>query len=202
MISSEAPVFISQLRSRYDLFRYADCDSRLRNVILISSMIGMLIGSFIGLYTDSFEVLLAGAQFDFTLSEDAAYIDLLWRSFRYVVFAVLLSTSILGVAIVPFLAALRTFSLGCFSAAVLKEQTLHAYLIAVARFAIPSMLSLPAFFIICTDGIEFSLRLWKRLPLVQPSQPRLRRFAIVFLLCLAEAAYTCCLLPHILLLIS
>ena len=202
MVSFDVPVLNSPLQIKQALFRSDNSDYRLRAVILIPAMIGMLLGIFIGLYSGSAEMILASWLFDSALSDEAAFFQLFCRSFRFVFFAMLLSTSILGAALVPILAALRTFSLGCFTAAVLKELTLQAYLIAAVTFAIPTMLNLPAFFITCADGIEFSFRLWKRLPILQPPQPFLRRFALAILLCLAEATYTCYLLPRILLLIS
>lgn len=134
-------------------------DYLLSPVIAISLFSGILLGSIFGLFSESIPAYLSSLPF---LAEPAALGGLsaaLWQTCRYLLCALLLSASLLGVLLLPCLAFIRGFLLACAVAACFAARRYLGLADAALCIGIPALLELPVFLMVAGGGIRFSLRL-------------------------------------------
>ena len=168
--------------------------------IAVSMLSGLVVGSLIGLFSELPDSV-AAAMRSFTPPEASADLfSVLARCLYFPLCAVILSSSILGVILLPALAALRGFVLGCSVSAAIQSAFLKGLGIAGLTVGIPTLISLPAFMLICSDGVSFSSSLLRYGMKREPPRHSNSSFAFSHFLygltlILLESLYTCYLLP-------
>ena len=128
-------------------------------VIAFSLFAGILLGSIFGLFSESISAWLSTLPF---LAESPVFGGLpaaLWQTCRYLLCALLLSASLLGVLLLPCLAFARGFLLACAVAACFAARRYLGLADAALCIGIPALLELPLFLTVAGSGIRFSLRL-------------------------------------------
>ena len=168
-------------------------------LIALPFLLGLALGSVIGLYSDAPQELLSFAGLLPSEELGGSFLHSLWHSARFIIAAVLLGTGILGVFALPLLTALRAFSFACSIAAVMHPLTFSSFLFAMFSFGLPALLELPGFLIAATAGFRFSGELLRREPLRPEFAHRyVRYFLTILILCIADAVYMQFLLPLLL----
>ena len=166
-------------------------------------LVGLLSGSIVGVFSvfpsgvsEALESLIGNG-------EATGFFDTLLHSYLYLFPVLFLSLTLYGAILIPPLAAVRTFLLGCAVAAAFRAEGYPGLLIAVFMFGIPAIFGIPAFFLCSMDGTFLSSYLFKlflrrsgvRMPEVSAL---LRHAAAVVMLTVLESLYTCYLMPKIL----
>ena len=169
-------------------------------LLALPLLLGLVSGSFIGLFSS---VSSEAAPFLDSFNSGALSGDFfaaLLHALRFVLLALLFSTSFAGVFVLPVLSALRGFLLGCSVAAAFHAEAFRGLLLAFFSFGIPALLGLPAFLVASEDGAALSLLL---LRFLTRGERRIsgrggdvpKHVLIVLLLCLVQALYSRFLLP-------
>ena len=182
-------------------FRLPLADDALSPFLAIPFLLGTVCGSVVGSFgmqqtTDAVSTDLASL-----LSVNSAASSVAWHSVQFLTASLLLATSILGVLLLPALAAVRAYMLSCAVAAMLRIPSDSSVLFALVLLGIPAFLSLPAFLLLTQDALAFSRRLARpgHAPLRLFSiQSFLQRAGIVLIFCVAEFSYRRFLLPALL----
>ena len=165
-------------------------------ILSLSFLVGLLTGTVVGVFSDSGPDLLTALGFAANNAEYFSFFRTLWRSSIYVILAALLATDIFGAFMIPLLSAIRAFSFACTIGAVLQTWTLSSALFAFITFGIPSLFSLPAFFVAEADAFILSLHfLLRNRPGLFREYPFFRHILFVISFCAADAAYLRYLLP-------
>lgn len=169
-------------------------------LIALPLLLGLIIGSLIGLFSVLPDSVAAALRSFTSLETSADLFSVLVRCARFPFCAVILSTSILGVILLPALAALRGFVFGCSVSATVQSAFLKGLGIAGLTLGIPTLIGLPAFMLICSDGVSFSsslLRYGMKRETLRPSIPffAVSHIAYSLSLLLIESLYSCYLLP-------
>ena len=166
-------------------------------LLALPLLLGLVSGSFIGLFSSETAPFLDSFNSG-ALSGD--FFAALLHALRFVLLALLFSTSFAGVFVLPVLSALRGFLLGCSVAAAFHAEAFRGLLLAFFSFGIPALLGLPAFLVASEDGAALSLLL---LRFLTRGERRIsgrggdvpKHVLIVLLLCLVQALYSRFLLP-------
>ena len=173
--------------------------SLLSPVVAIPFLCGILLGCIFGLFSESIPAYLSSIPF---LAESAAlgrFSSVLWMTCRYLLCALLLSASLLGVLLLPCLAFLRGFLLACAVAACFAARRCLGLADAALCLGIPALLEIPVFLMVAGGGIRFSLRLLSAARIeFRRSLPELlwrRRLLLLFPLLLLAVLYRQILLP-------
>ena len=133
--------------------------SLLSRVIAVPFLCGILFGCIFGLFSEGIPAYLSTIPF---LAESAVlggFSGSLWQTCRYLLFALLLSASLLGVLFLPVLAFFRGFLLACAVAACFSARRYLGLADAALCLGIPALLEIPAFLVVAGGGIHFSIRL-------------------------------------------
>ena len=174
-------------------------EAQLLPVLALPFLAGLVSGTMVGLFSDAPQGFLLSAGLISPDPSTMTFVHLLWYAFRYVLIALLLSTGILGVALLPLLSAVRAFAFSCSVSVVMQQKTPAAFLLAFFSLGIPALLSLPGFFLAETDAFRISRQFCLRVRRVDLSlTPLLRHFLMTILFCVAEMLYLRLLLPALL----
>ncbi len=174
-------------------------EAQLLPLLALPFLAGLVSGTMVGLFSDAPQGFLLSAGLISPDPSTMTFVHLLWYAFRYVLIALLLSTGILGVALLPLLSAVRAFAFSCSVSVVLQQKTPAAFLLAFFSLGIPALLSLPGFFLAETDAFRISRQFYLRDRRVDLSfTPVLRHFLMTILFCVAEMLYLRLLLPALL----
>ena len=184
---------------RIPLFRYSPSSLRhtaLPPLLSIPFLAGLSFGSVIGLFAG----IPQGMVFSFGLiahSENgASFLHAVWTSSRFPLFAALLSSSVLGVVLIPLLSALRGFSFACSVAAVIRPCSASSLFLTLLSIGLPALFSLPAFFIAEADAFFLSRSFLSRDRSAELREiPFVRHIMFILLLCTADAVYVSFLFP-------
>ena len=173
-------------------------EAQLLPVLALPFLAGLIAGTMVGLFSDAPQGFLLSTGLISPDPSSMTFVHLLWHAFRYVLIALLLSTGILGVALLPLLSAVRAFAFSCSVSVVLQQRTSAAFLLAFFSLGIPALLSLPGFFLAETDAFR-SRQFCQRVRRVDFSYtPALRHFLMTVLFCVSEMLYLRLLLPALL----
>ena len=174
-------------------------EAQLLPVLALPFLAGLIAGTMVGLFSDAPQGFLLSTGLISPDPSSMTFVHLLWHAFRYVLIALLLSTGILGVALLPLLSAVRAFAFSCSVSVVLQQRTSAAFLLAFFSLGIPAVLSLPGFFLAETDAFRISRQFCQRVRRVDFSYtPALRHFLMTVLFCVSEMLYLRLLLPALL----
>ncbi len=163
--------------------------------IAIPFAAGITAGSVVGLFSETQSVFLSSFGMMSSL-EVSSFFSALWYSSRFILLAVLLATCVLGVVLLPLLAAFRGFLFSCSVATLIQPLGIWQILSAFISLGIPALFSFPAFLLAETDAFLLSRHLLFRVPTEffhDKSIPR--HFLLVLLLCIFDAAYILFLFP-------
>ena len=144
---------------RYDGDVFAGAASRglylLSGCFLLGSLFGVFIGSF------SIDGEIPGLITKHITGEFSrvTYLSVLWNISWYHLLAIFLGTSIFGVALLPLLSLLRGYLLSLTVASIIVSVAKNGILLAIIYIGIPSIISLPCFFIISMDSFTLSKKL-------------------------------------------
>lgn len=133
---------------------YSACYVLLFLCFLIGSVLGSVFGKEIlpsEISENSF-LFSSGLGGNFALS----ILGFLWFHF----FVLLMGFSIFGFWMIPFFAALRGYVLSCLASTIIVSFPGRGVIMALIIVAIPSIFSLPSFFVLSADSIVFSRRLF------------------------------------------
>ena len=176
------------------------------SVFLFPMLAGLLSGSILGSFTTTNLILQQVLSYFRPGTDDLSFLYSLWHSFRFLICIAILSTSMLGVFLIPLLTLFRGFLLSCSVAAAFQVQAFRGLALGAFSFGVPALFGFPAFLIASVDGWTISRDLagyaMKRAPHSFGRKDYLpaHLFLIVFLTIL-EALYTFLLLPLLLKLI-
>jgi len=137
---------------------------------------GSLIGSFFGLgsvlndYPDVSEINTAGA------------LALFFNYSRFHLVALLLGTSVFGLATLPVLSCAKGYALSCTAASIISCYPDKGLVMAAVILGIPAILSLPCYFVIAIEGFLSSARIFHLLR--GNSAPKKDKLYSKFLICL------------------
>ena len=149
-------------------------------------LIGCLLGSYSELFSGRFSAGILSQQPDAALS------------FRLLLLVALLSTSILGVLLLPVLSAVRGALLGFSAAFYFSAARFQGLLAAAFTVGIPALIGLPAFFLAAEIGTRCSAALIPRFRSAAGDICFLqifRRVILIFSLAFAEFGYCRWLFP-------
>ena len=128
------------------------------------------------------------------------YLGLLVSCSKYHIFALLFSTSLLGVLLIPLTMAFRGFVLSCTVASIAAAYPTHSFALIVVVLGIPAVFTVPGLFIIGFEGMLFSERLLslygRRTPRPEYGR-RGNRVLAAFILAAAAAAAELLVVPAI-----
>ena len=170
--------------------------------VAIPLLVGIVLGSLIGQFSSAPSELVSLS--DFREVDAPAFETLLeiWRCVRFPLAAVLLSTSFLGIVLIPALSAYRGFLLGCSVAAAFQSRLFQGLLLSALTIGVPGILGLPAFLFAASDSACVSdalLRFVRMQPYPLSNRSVIcAHAALIVLLCAAEFLYSCLLLPVLL----
>lgn len=117
-------------------------------------LLGAVVGAFVGSFSS--ETIVFDTQVKSTLWD---FLGLFWENSRFHLAAVLLSTSFLGVMLLPALSAFRGYLIGCTASAILSSYASGGFLLVVVSIGIPLLVCLPCFFVLSNDAFLHSVRL-------------------------------------------
>jgi hypothetical protein len=184
---------------RIPFFRNSAGDFRhfaLPPLLSIPFLAGLSFGSVIGLFADIPQELIASFGLMAHAENGASFLRAVWISSRFPLFAALLSTSVLGVILIPFLSALRGFSFACSVAAVIRPCSASSLFLTLLSIGLPAIVSLPAFLLAETDAIFVSRGFLSRDRSAAIREiPFIRHILFILLLCIADAVYVKFLFP-------
>lgn len=89
----------------------------------------------------------------------ADFLPLLLSCAKYHIAVVLCATSLLGVVLIPVIAVFRGFALACTAVSVAASGAGNGFLLTAVVLGLPSLLTVPALFLLGCDGMRFSGRL-------------------------------------------
>lgn len=118
---------------------------------------GSVLGSILGLPFSGAEPLLDGYIFS-NANATGLFIAFVWF-IRFQFISFLMGTSFLGVTLIPLLVFLRGYILSCASATIINSYPQNGIIMALIIVGIPSILSIPCFFLISTEAFFSSRRL-------------------------------------------
>ena len=169
--------------------------------IALTYLIGILAGSFIGVYSDEFPALLSAATLLSAAGTSHRLLPEIFRNARCFLLLALFSTSFLGTFFTLLLCACAGFSFSCLISEAFCRGGFDGLLTELFRTAVPVLIGLPAFLLVCLRSGRASLRL---LPNVQPLiRERDERYSVlifpaVLLTVLLTTLYDLLLLPRLL----
>ena len=176
--------------------------SLLSPLIAIPFFCGILLGCVFGLFSESIPAYLASIPLFAESPVFGGFSSALWLTCRYLLCALLLSASLLGVLFLPCLAFLRGFLLSCAVAAAFAARRYLGLADAALCVGIPALLEVPVFLTMAGDGIRFSLRLLSvtglEFPRSQPEFSWKRRLLLLLPLLCVAVVYRQILLPPLL----
>lgn len=128
----------------------------------------------------------------------ADFLSLLLSCAKYHIAVVLCATSLLGVVLIPVISAFRGFALACTAASVAASAAGNGVLLTAVVLGLPSLLTVPALFLLGCDGMRFSGRLMLLSEGEIPASPPQRAghaFEAALLAVLAAAAIEYAVVP-------
>ena len=180
--------------------RFAFYDSVNLRIVSFPLLIGILFGCLIGTFSSAPQVITALFEVREIEPGLLGILQRLWHCVRFPAFALMISTSFLGVVLIPSLSCFRGFLLGCSVAAAFQSGHINGLLISALTVGIPALFDLPAFMIAATDSFCFA-----ELLLDAVFRRQIRRFPVengislhavaIILMCSLEALYFFLLLP-------
>ncbi|MEG0035714.1 MAG: hypothetical protein RR743_03550 [Oscillospiraceae bacterium] len=118
---------------------------------------GCLIGGLMGAMFSS------GSEFtqftDSTALGGTNYLLIFYRLIRFQLIAILLGSSILGVAFLPLLCGARGYALSCAAATIISASPDKGIIMALIILGVPAIFSLPCFFAASVDAFFCSRKL-------------------------------------------
>lgn len=130
----------------------------------------------------------------------SSFAGLLFSCAKYHLLVLLLSTSLLGVLLIPGVLAFRGFVLACTAAYITSAYPEHGAALTLVVLGLPSLLTVPGLFLLAFDGLCFSSRLAAQ-HLRRPLPPRYtrgeNRLAAVGLMLVLAAAVEHFLVPQL-----
>ena len=179
--------------------------SPLSPAVALPFLIGLFCGTVIGDVGASQLGFGAAQEVSQLMAGSGGPASVFWRSSRFLLIAFLLSTSLLGVVLVPAFCAIRAYMLSCAVSAFLRLRLQHSLLYAFVWLGLPALLSLPAFLLAASDALFLSRRLVGAAqgggePLRLAFLPR--HLLLIALLWAAELSYGLFLLPAVLKLLA
>ena len=184
------------------MFRQDNLSPLMASVSCVPLLFGLVSGALVGFFSETSSGFLFSLDFLLSGSDSPSFFRALFVSFRFILLAWLCSTSILGVVLLPLLAALRAFCFGCCAAVLLQTPTVEAYLNSIISFGLPLLFELPAFLLSVSDAHFLSGKLLfrdRRRGIANP--PFLYHAFLILLLCLLESLYCRFLMPGLLVLV-
>lgn len=127
--------------------------------VMFSFAAGAIIGAFVGAFsiTEAIPALVAG---HFAYAGTARSLaEILWNCGKFHLFSLLCASSLLGVAAIPAIAAVRGYLIACTAAAIYACYPDNGLLINFIVLGLPALISLPCLFIIASDSLTESGRL-------------------------------------------
>lgn len=121
------------------------------------SIAGTLVGSFT--VTEDVTALIsdiAGASSGGVMG----YIKAFWSCSKFHLAALVLSTSLLGAALIPALASVRGYMLSLTAASIIKCYPADGFLLTLTVLLIPALFTVPSFFVLSRDALAQSKKLW------------------------------------------
>lgn len=130
-------------------------------VSLVSLLIGIIVAAIIISKTPIDTIRGLGDSIVLSGSEGTV-IESFWKCSKYHIFIWLISTSFLGVVLVPMALAYRGFVLCCSSAALIFDYGIMGAVISAAMFGLTALVSIPCLLIVATDSMSSSLSLFSQ----------------------------------------
>jgi hypothetical protein len=84
----------------------------------------------------------------------ASFFQSLWNSSKFHLLALLFAGTVFGVLALPLLCVFRGYLLGCAASALTALD--GGFFLSLVVIGLPSLFSLPAFFLLCNDGMTVS----------------------------------------------
>ena len=126
-------------------------------LLSLSFVIGAVAGSYIGSFFDFDSAL--NDFIDFTALNSLSYFEVFFRFVRFHIIVIFLGTSFLGIALLPALSCIRGYALSCTAATIISAYPKDGIIMALVILGIPTVLSLPCFFVMSVDGFISSGRI-------------------------------------------
>ena len=159
-------------------------------VIFLMFGIGLAAGTLLGCISPDGTAASAVDWAD--VGESLSLLGSAYKVFFYTGLALLFSTSILGVFLIPALALVRAYSLACSIAALYVSHSGDGLAYAAAAIGVPAAFSVPAFLTCACAGLLSSCQLYS-LRFGSAFRPRPQAFfprrAVFVLICLAIAFF-------------
>lgn len=125
--------------------------------IVVFFLAGAAIGSFAGSFLEA--PILFRPELQETDSMLGEYIELFWDNSRFHLAAVFLSTTFLGIVLLPALSAVRGYLIGCTASAIMAAYPETGFLLSLVTLGIPLLVCLPCFLILSSDSFLYSARI-------------------------------------------
>ena len=136
-------------------------DSKYETCFFIFSLcflFGCLVGALLGSLFQQNNMLIEFTDF-YSLGDSGFPLALL-RFVRFHLLAIFLGSSVLGVILLPALTALRGYALSCTAATIISAYPDNGIIMAFIILGIPSLFSLPCYFILTGDAFFSSRRIY------------------------------------------
>ena len=170
-------------------------------MLLICFVTGAVAGAAVGLFSPK---SIVPENPDIWLADKASLERLpaaLFNAGQYLAFVLLLSTSFLGVLLIPAAAALRAYLLSCFVSAFFAAGSYRGRACAFLVRGVPALFSVPVFLTVACDSLLQSRSLFRlRFASAAAPAPNHSAYHLFFSAAavLLEAWYECCMLPRLL----
>lgn len=169
--------------------------------IALFYLLGILIGSFIGVYSDEFPVMLSAASFLAAYDSSRRLLPVLFRNARCFLLLALFSTSYLGVFLMLLLCGYCGFAFSCVISDAFCCFGAVGLLRELFRTALPVLIGLPAFLLVCLRSGRASLKLLPNAQVLlrdRDERHSARVIPAVLITVLLSALYDLLLLPRLL----
>ena len=151
---------IRKIGAIYSTGDYFEKDYSGSMIIIVCFIAGALIGSFLGSFSSSLELPELVTGLVERSAESPGFLLSLWNNSKYCLLVLALATSLLGVALVPLLAAFRGYLLSCAAASVITAYPDGGFALAAVILGLPALFSVPCFMLLSQDALGASKRLW------------------------------------------
>ncbi len=165
-------------------------------VISLPFLVGVVFGSVLGLFSGLPQELLSSVGLAQISEVSKTFLQSFLHSARFAFAALILSTGILGVFLIPILSALRGFAFSCCVATMIQPAAFLKYFNVFLSLGIPAMMEFSGFLLAATDGFRLSYSFLSHQVIIRDKALcYLRHILIIFVLCFVNAAYIRFLAP-------